>query len=220
MGHSPAISMMKILLLLVAIVAAEARRFTPGAAIQWKPHIIGGSDASDGQFPHQLSLEYNSPLSGWYHTCGAVLIGSDKVLCAAHCVDGRQPPVSGADTSPIALPDGSTDFGGMKCTISGWGDTTEGDGVPADTLQYKEVDIYTESQCKGAWAQYDHTMHICLTGSGDAASCQGDSGGPLECMQGGSKVNAGVTSWGVVGCAGLPSVYTRVSNYLDFINQN
>merc|ERR1712121_358662 len=91
---SPAISTMKILLLLVAIVAAEARRFTPGAAIQWKPHIIGGSDASDGQFPHQLSLEYNSPLSGWYHTCGAVLIGSDKVLCAAHCVDGRQPPVS------------------------------------------------------------------------------------------------------------------------------
>ena len=48
---------------------------------------------------------------------------------------------------------------------------------------------------------------------------KGDSGGPLQCNEGG-KVVAGITSWGVVGCQGMPSVYTRVSNYNGWINDN
>ena len=46
---------------------------------------------------------------------------------------------------------------------------------------------------------------------------QGDSGGPLSCN---GNTLAGVTSFGIVGCAGAPGVYTRVSNYLGWINDN
>lgn len=49
------------------------------------------------------------------------------------------------------------------------------------------------------------------------ATCTGDSGSPL--VQEGVVV--GVVSWGIVPCGypGAPSVYTRVSSFVDFILQ-
>ncbi|XP_011690276.1 PREDICTED: uncharacterized protein LOC105451493 [Wasmannia auropunctata] len=45
--------------------------------------IVGGTPAALGEFPHQCSLR----LSG-SHICGCSIIGSTKILTAAHCVDG------------------------------------------------------------------------------------------------------------------------------------
>ena len=55
-------------------------------------------------------------------------------------------------------------------------------------------------------------------------TCQGDSGGPLLepkfDRDGYPRYElAGITSWGI-GCAlGFPGVYTRVSNYVDWIEK-
>ena len=48
------------------------------------PYIIGGQDATPGDWPWQVSLQ-NSRGS---HFCGASIIGSEWVLTAAHCVGG------------------------------------------------------------------------------------------------------------------------------------
>ena len=44
------------------------------------PAIIGGSNASDGQFPHQVTLQNRGS-----HYCGGSIINTNKVMCAAHC---------------------------------------------------------------------------------------------------------------------------------------
>lgn len=43
--------------------------------------IVGGSDATPGQFPYQVSLRMDDA-----HICGGSIIAADWVLTAAHCV--------------------------------------------------------------------------------------------------------------------------------------
>merc|ERR1712130_896988 len=51
-------------------------------------------------------------------------------------------------------------------------------------------------------------------------SCQGDSGGPLICVEANTPVLRGIVSFGK-GCGrpGLPGIYTRVSTYIDWIDE-
>lgn len=48
--------------------------------------IVGGEPAGPAEFPHQASLRYYGQ-----HICGASIIGPDKILTAAHCVEGQSP---------------------------------------------------------------------------------------------------------------------------------
>lgn len=105
--------------------------------------------------------------------------------------------------------------GNGDCWISGWGNTEN--GTP-DVLQEKKVDVHTNSDCSNAWGSSIINSQICV-GNGYAA-CNGDSGGPLSCRVGGKWYVAGATSWGRSGCqtSGYPSVYSRVSEFRDWID--
>ncbi|CAG4986745.1 unnamed protein product [Colias eurytheme] len=67
---------------------------------------------------------------------------------------------------------------------------------------------------------------ICAGGEKDKDTCSGDSGGPLmrEVREDFSSnwYIFGITSFGLRKCGkeGVPSIYTRVSNYMDWIRQN
>ena len=69
-------------------------------------------------------------------------------------------------------------------------------------------------------------MFCAANEKGGIDSCQGDSGGPLVVPNTNNYGKiiyklAGIVSWGI-GCAraGLPGVYTQVSNYIDWIEKN
>ncbi|XP_023931336.1 coagulation factor IX [Lingula anatina] len=102
-----------------------------------------------------------------------------------------------------------------NCFITGWG-ATLGTGDP-DVLNEVRMEVRTKAECVREWsANRIFDTHICI-GYGYQSACHGDSGGPLVCKVGSRYTLAGVTSWGPQGCQGQPSVYTRVSSYIDWI---
>ena len=109
---------------------------------------------------------------------------------------------------------------GVNSTVTGWGNT-EIAGYPKELYEV-QVPIITNSVC----ADSNHygggiTGNMLCAGfdAGGKDSCQGDSGGPLVVFDGGQWKLAGVVSFGI-GCAEpfLPGVYTRVSEYVNWIS--
>ncbi|XP_038673371.1 serine protease 56 [Scyliorhinus canicula] len=108
------------------------------------------------------------------------------------------------------------------CYIAGWGSRYE-DGPSADVLIEAKVPLLGQSTCKAALGKELVTNQMFCAGylSGNVDSCQGDSGGPLTCLDPVSKryYLYGITSWGD-GCGqrGKPGVYSRVSSFINWIN--
>ncbi|KAH8384509.1 hypothetical protein KR200_011059, partial [Drosophila serrata] len=93
------------------------------------------------------------------------------------------------------------------------------DGSPLpDWLQSVDVQIISQDECSRFWNLHDQM--ICINTEGGRSTCGGDSGGPLVTHDGNRLV--GVTSFvSGAGCqAGHPSVFSRVTGYLDWIRDN
>ncbi|KAJ8718949.1 hypothetical protein PYW07_016505 [Mythimna separata] len=128
---------------------------------------------------------------------------------------------------PICLPTNAKDlYVGVKAVASGWGTLTE-EGKVSCTLQEVEVPVISNQDCRNtkytASMITDNMLCAGFPKTGQKDSCQGDSGGPLIAERKKDKRYEliGVVSWGN-GCAraGYPGVYTRVTNYLDWIREN
>uniref|UniRef100_A0A8B9B7J9 Peptidase S1 domain-containing protein n=1 Tax=Anser brachyrhynchus TaxID=132585 RepID=A0A8B9B7J9_9AVES len=121
-----------------------------------------------------------------------------------------------ADVQPIALPT-SCAKAGTECLISGWGNTLSSGINYPELLQCLQAPILSDQECQEAYPGQITSNMICvgfLQGGKD--SCQGDSGGPVAC----NGELQGIVSWGI-GCAlkGYPGVYTKVCNYVDWIQE-
>ncbi|KAK1797990.1 hypothetical protein P4O66_000746 [Electrophorus voltai] len=125
--------------------------------------------------------------------------------------------------TPICLAaSGSTFFNGTLSWVTGWGNIATGVSLPSPGyLQEVQVPIIGNRQCFCLYGGGITGNMICagaLPGGKD--SCQGDSGGPIVLKQGSIWIQAGIVSFGN-GCAqaNYPGVYTRVSQYQNWINQ-
>jgi hypothetical protein len=107
----------------------------------------------------------------------------------------------------------------VKYEIVGWGDDQNGDR--ATYLKRAAVDDQTAKMKKLKWWRNDVWFAVGKYNSKEkvyAGSCNGDSGGPLLANLNGSSYLVGVTSWGAEDCElGAPSVYVRLSYYVDSI---
>jgi secreted trypsin-like serine protease len=120
-------------------------------------------------------------------------------------------------------------------TVAGWGGRlayAPGEGPTADfpdVLHKVDLRLSTNQACRAEFGAslnrapenvgITDVMICAAIAQGGKSSCQGDSGGPLIVNTGTGIQQVGIVSWGI-GCAqaGLPGVYTRVSEFKDWLS--
>ncbi|XP_076284726.1 trypsin-1 [Lasioglossum baleicum] len=240
------------------------------------PRITDGVNASPGEFPYQVSIQWGiPPLKDYAHACGGSILNENYILTAGHCVlkIGKLRVVAGKfylskaeqsnqvinvvktvvhsgykggvaqhdiallklerplklnqQVAPVKLPaQGQRQAG--QAVLTGWGSVSK-KLVPQlpSVLQKATVPILDNDDCykqltaQPAVGQQPELFdtQVCSGADGkEVSACSGDSGGPLA--QNGVQV--GIVSWGMMPCgvSHMPSVYTRVASYVDWIHQN
>lgn len=107
--------------------------------------------------------------------------------------------------------------------VLGWGKTTNTPGNLAQDLQVADLDYEPSDICGAVYGTSIAGSQICaIDPKGVRDTCNGDSGGPLMVQQNGQVYLLGLTSFGSETCAqkGVPSVYTSIPYYLDWIEQH
>jgi len=164
--------------------------------------------------------DYNEFISG--------LPNDIAILTFAWAADLSRPNIDVA----LLPPDDTNEFTQAGCTIIGWGRFSE-EQTFAWSLQYADINVISNSDCSTRMTGLDgkkiESTHICVESDPQAVvACSGDAGSPLLCGPSESETSpqyvVGITSWSVMNqsyCnAFYPSVYTRISKYLDWIAAN
>ncbi|XP_011699115.1 PREDICTED: proclotting enzyme [Wasmannia auropunctata] len=125
---------------------------------------------------------------------------------------------------PICLPQArfrGEPFAGARPTVVGWGTTYYG-GKESTVQRQAILPVWRNEDCDAAYFQPISSNFLCAGYSqGGKDACQGDSGGPLMLRVEGRWTQIGIVSFGnKCGEPGYPGVYTRVSEYVDWIKNN
>ncbi|XP_076332019.1 trypsin-1-like [Tachypleus tridentatus] len=134
-------------------------------------------------------------------------------------------PVEYSDSiSPVCLPYNlsTKNIDAKTAYITGWGQTTPG-GEFSKNMQVLHVPTWNQKDCQD---KYENTTTIIKTmlcaghPEGGTDACMGFSGSPLVLLEENKFSVVGILSFGR-GCGGpFPAVYTRVTEYLDWIESN
>merc|ERR1712004_86097 len=125
----------------------------------------------------------------------------------------------------ISVPTLDHDFSGAECSVSGWGAVAFGRWMsPNENLKAAEQKLIAKKDCILALDEDPSKpsitdKQICSIYPTQAA-CAGDSGGPPACQLGGHWYQPGVISWGEDCNTALPTVYTRLAHYRDWLAEH
>ncbi|RWS30337.1 serine protease 27-like protein, partial [Leptotrombidium deliense] len=205
--------------------------------------IVGGENAKYGEVPWQAAIVkrqyFNQKIS-----CGGALINRKWVVTAAHCVyrtpatnlrlrlgdynlKGQTEKYAHEEFGhivPVCLPNKTDNITGSQATVTGWGRTQYGIPASLGVLQKVDVEVIDSNTCQ-QWMKTVGRREVIYANmicagfkDGGKDSCQGDSGSPLTVKNDGKSTLVGLVSWGV-GCArpNLPGVYTKISEFVDWI---
>ncbi|KAG2778206.1 hypothetical protein Pcac1_g11520 [Phytophthora cactorum] len=124
--------------------------------------------------------------------------------------------------TPVKLPkaDDSDIKPGMWSKAMGWGVTSYPNGSLSYELQGVSLEVWANDECSRVY-NIDDTS-VCAGGLPGKDACVADTGGPLIKEKGQGDLDdilVGLVNWGY-GCgdAGSPTVYSRVSTAIEWIN--
>lgn len=138
-----------------------------------------------------------------------------------------RPVIFSANINIVRLPNRrqqTVSFENQQAAISGWG-ATESGIIGVDTVRHLRVgfaQVISQAACRIRFpnSSSDHTL--CIDGT-NVNFCVGDFGGPVTVRDAdGITTQIGIASFTqVTGCTrGFPGGMTRISFYLEWINQN
>ncbi|KOB69947.1 Uncharacterized protein OBRU01_08515 [Operophtera brumata] len=228
---------MKLLLQILFVVGLSFTTSSPVSdeAAETSARIVNGYEVDITEVPYQVSLRRRAT-AGWAHIlvgttsrvsggkshdiskifihelyCPSTLTNDIALLGTAKKISFSQSvlPITFAP-SDFKIPDGA------EAIVSGFG-TTSYEGPTSSVLLAARVQIVNQDLCLRAYLRMATiTPEMICAGATNPArdACQGDSGGPLVT----NNHLVGIVSWGE-GCANseYPGVYTRVSEYSDWI---
>lgn len=199
-----------------------ARRWALTAAhcvdsLDWDLYVMGGFlDIDKGKEVAQIRLV------DWfvYHENFNELYEQDIALLHL-----SEPLVFTPRLLPACLPTPHTSHEGETATLTGWGRQSH-NGPLSTRLEMVDLPVISNVKCEelykstGSWQHIPESTFLCAgweEGLKDA--CSGDSGGPLTVTRKDGRVEViGVVSWGIgCGSAGRPGVYTRITEFLPWI---
>ncbi|CAK1542350.1 unnamed protein product [Leptosia nina] len=122
-----------------------------------------------------------------------------------------------------AMSDVNNIFAGVTAIATGFGKMSDAQtGFPQTTqLHHVTLKVLTNAVCQRSFSDVAiHGSHLCTDGANRVGTCEGDSGGPLTAVVNNKRTLIGIVSFGLGdSCqAGTPSVYTRVTAFLTWIN--
>jgi secreted trypsin-like serine protease len=123
------------------------------------------------------------------------------------------------------------DLAKQKLTVSGWGKTNAANLGGSTSLQYAVVTVWNHTACIKSVppdVRPIQTTQLCANGASKEDACKGDSGGPLvnATVDVGGELRyfqIGIVSFAstlTCGDPNLPTVYTRVDKYLQWIEES
>uniref|UniRef100_A0A1B0G8X1 Peptidase S1 domain-containing protein n=1 Tax=Glossina morsitans morsitans TaxID=37546 RepID=A0A1B0G8X1_GLOMM len=175
--------------------------------------VVGGTDAEDGQFKYQISLQHFNGV----HTCGVVNENYGNFVHDLALLELEEPLEFCDKIQPIELATEEVPSGG-DIIVSGWGRLYNNGPIP-NHLQWTTLKAMTTEECRPYFADLEPNIDalICLAHGSNHGVCNGDSGGPATYK--GKLV--GVASFVMDGCGSTnPDGYAKVSHHYDWIIKN
>ncbi|XP_036142161.1 transmembrane protease serine 9 [Monomorium pharaonis] len=112
-----------------------------------------------------------------------------------------------------------------NAVLSGWGSISKKSRpLLPEVLQKVTIPLLDNKSCQKKFSKDSdpakiYNSQICTDAIGEISACSGDSGGPLVQFENNVPIQVGIVSWGIYPCGvnHMPSVYTRVASYIDWI---
>ncbi|XP_013776846.1 proclotting enzyme-like isoform X2 [Limulus polyphemus] len=127
--------------------------------------------------------------------------------------------------SPVCLPYNllKRNIGAKTAFVTGWGQTTL-EGETSENMLVLQVPIWNQKDCQDKYERLavtiNKTMLCAGRPEGGTDACAGFSGSPLVLLEEDKFSVVGLLSFGYSCGKQIPTVYTRITEYLDWIEIN